>query len=173
MTPFPQLQAAQADLVALCGRSLEGCPLTERAGHADELCRRATAITQVREEVVHPWLVGRLPAAAHDLAVIELDLVRVLVHELVASRPRDLMYDALVESLCRLLRHRFEAEAGPAGEWTSLAPADCRDIDETAAARLSELDRAGREGQWTPLQPYALETLRSAIPDGVIPWSDL
>lgn len=170
MIPFPQLQAAQDDLLALCGRSLEGRPLADRAGHADELCRRATVLTQVREEVVHPWLVDRLPAAVHDLAVIELDLVRVLVHELVASRPRDLMYDALVESLCRLLRRRFEAEAG---EWTTLSPDACREVDERAAARLRELDEAGQGGHWTPLQPYALETLRSAIPAGAIPWFDL
>lgn len=173
MIRFPQLQAAQDDLLALCGRSLEGRPLADRAGHADELCRRATVLTQVREEVVHPWLVDRLPAAAHDLAVIEFDLVRVLVHELVASRPRDLMYDALVESLCRLLRRRFEAEVGPAGEWTTLAPDACREVDDIAAARLRALDEAGQGGHWTPLQPYALESLRSAIPAGAILWSDL
>lgn len=173
MIPFPHLQAAQEDLLALCGRSMAGLPLAARASHAEDLCRRATAVTQVREEVIHPWLVDRLPAAAHDLAVIEMDLVRVLVHELATSRPRDLMYEALVESLCRLMRYRFEAEGGPAGDWTGLSPDDCREADETAAARLRELDEAGRAGNWAPLQPYALETLRGAVPAGAIRWSDL
>src|SRR5690606_28446662 len=130
MRPFPRLQAEQDNLLKLCSKYRTGLPPAAKAEHAPELCRLTTALSQVREEVVHPWLVDRIARADHDLAVIELDLVRVLVHELTASEPRDLLYDALVESLCRLLRRRFGAESGRDGEWAQLSAESCDEADE-------------------------------------------
>ena len=87
-----------------------------------------------------------------------------LVHELATSRPGELLYDALVAALSEMLRRRFAAETGPYGAWAALSPPDCAEADERAAARLDELDRAGRIGGWIPLQPCGLETLRDLIP---------
>lgn len=173
MRPFPHLQSEQDNLVELCAQYWSGLPPVAKAGHAAELCRLATAISQVREEVVQPWLVDWVEPEPFDRAIVELDLIRVLVHELMASRPREQLYDALVATLCQLIRRRFDAETGAHGEWSGLTPAACAEADTRAASRFRELDRASRQGDWAPLQPSGLETLRSSVPPGAAPWSSL
>lgn len=169
MRPFPHLQMEQDNLIELCSQYWPGLGPIAKAAHAQEICRLATVISQVREEIIHPWLVDHLSAHEQYVAVVELDLVRVLIHELTASRPEDQLYDALVAVVSDLLRRRFEAEAG---EWAGLPPRICASADIRAGDRLRELDQDGRAEGWRPLQPVGLETLRSAVPPGAIPWSD-
>ena len=76
-----------------------------------------TLISQARDEMVYPWVVHRVPEVAHDRTVVEFDLARVLVHELLASKPGDLLFDALAEVLAEVLRRRFNAGADIDGPW--------------------------------------------------------
>lgn len=170
MQAFPHLQLEQDSLLELCARYSADLAPTAKAALVEDICRLATLLGQTREEIIDPFLVDHLAAPVQQAAWIEMDLVRVLVHELREARPGELLYDALVAVLGDLLRRRFDAERE---EWAHLSGAACAEVDIRAGHRLRALDLQSRAGDWSPLPPCGLETLRSSVPPGATRWSDL
>lgn len=145
-------------------------PDSIRSAQVIEICRIGTAVTQVRDEVIDPACVKLLDRKLHFEAMVELDLARVLIYELMNSGPSTLLYDSLVTVLYRLLERRFREEQSLDGLWSRLQNLDLTSVDLCAGERLAELDRLGRQGEWTPLAPEGLETLRSSLPPGAASW---
>ena len=171
MTPaFPHLQLEQDGLLELCARYAAERAPSAKAALAEDICRLATLLGQAREEIIDPFLVDHLPAPVQHAAWVEMDLARVLVHELSEARPGELLFDALVAVLGDLLRRRFEAERA---EWAHLSPSACAEADIRAGHRLRELDQQSRAAGWSPLPPCGLETLRNSVPPDATRWSDL
>lgn len=109
-----------------------------------------------------------------DAFVIEGDLIRVLVAEVMLSHPSDLLYDGVVATLKATVRRRWTAEESPGGLWSWVPPGPFRrDLDIRLGERLRALDAAGQNGDWTPLMPYGLESLRTSVPPGATRWTDL
>jgi hypothetical protein len=163
MRVLAQLQTEQDNLIELCSQYCGSFTPSAKVAHVREICRLVTLIGQVRDELVYPWVVHRIPEDAHDRAVVEFDLARVLVHELLASKPDDLLFDAQVEVLADLLRRRFDAEAYAEGPWAHVPGDDLAALDVSIGERLRELDRASRSEGWRPLAPSGLETLRDSV----------
>lgn len=174
MTPFPQLDAEQEGLAATLATYDPALDHPTKRRLAEEACRVLTLISQVREEFVYPSCVDRAAAAELDAFVIEGDLMRVLVAEIMASRPSDLLYDGLLAALKAAVRRRWSEEEAPGGLWSGLVDdPSMRALDIEIGARLNELDAASRTGDWTPLLPLGLETLRSSLPPSATRWTDL
>ncbi len=71
----------------------------------------------MREEIVYPVCVGKAPAILLDAFVIEEDLIRILVAEIIQSKPSGLLYDGLIQALKDAVRRRrSEARTGRAVE---------------------------------------------------------
>ena len=115
MTPFPQFDSEGDGRGALRApaRDLAGGKGPPRRG----ACRSLTQIAQVREEIVYPVCVGKAPAILLDAFVIEEDLIRILVAEIIQSKPSVLLYDGLIQALKDAVRRRrSEARTGRAVE---------------------------------------------------------
>jgi hypothetical protein len=54
-----------------------------------------------------------------------------------------------------------------------MSGADLERIDVAIGERLRDLDLASRSGDWTPLLPTSLETVRPSVPPGATRWTDL
>jgi CRISPR/Cas system-associated protein Csm6 len=174
VTPFPQLDAEQEAMAAvLSGCRPEMAP-AEKSRLAEEACRILTQIAQVREEIVYPTCVGKAPAQLLDAFVIEEDLIRVLVAEIIQSGPSGLLYDGLIQALKDAVRRRWSEEEGPGGLWSWVSASPGLETTDLAIGdRLRELDQASRSGDWLPLMPLGLETLRTSVPPGATRWTDL
>lgn len=173
-TPFPQLDAEQEGAAGVLARYEPGLGQGTKREIAEEACRLLTQVSQVREELIYPACVGKAPAPLLNAFIIEEDLIRVLVAEVMLSHPSDLLFDGLIAALKDAVRRRWTAEESPGGLWSWILPGDfSRDLDIRVGERLRELDADGRNGEWTPLLPYALETLRSSVPPGATRWTDL
>lgn len=168
--PFTHLQIEQEALMELLTTYDSSSPDSIRSAQVIEICRIGTAVTQVRDEVIDPACVKLLDRKLHFEAMVELDLARVLIYELMNSGPSTLLYDSLVTVLYRLLERRFREEQSLDGLWSRLQKLDLTSVDLCAGERLAELDRLGRQGEWTPLAPEGLETLRSSLPPGAASW---
>lgn len=174
MTPFPQLDAEQESLAATLASYDPALDQPAKRRLAEEACRVLTLISQVREELVYPRCVNRAPTPQLDAFVIEGDLMRILIAEIMASRPSDLLYDGLLAALKAAVRRRWADEEAPGGLWSDLmGDPSIRAVDIEIGARLNDLDAASRNGDWTPLLPLGLETLRSSLPPGATRWTDL
>lgn len=174
MKPFPHLQMEQYNLLELFSQYGEYLSNSEKVSHVREICRLATDVSQVRVEIVYPHCVGRAPQALIDQSMIEMDLARILIHEILQSHPSSFLYSSLVEVLSRLLTRRFEEEDGPEGLWAKAVEGaiDSRAADVAVGERLHALDKSGRHGECSPLMPFCLETLRDSVPPGATPWRD-
>lgn len=173
MTPFPQLSAEQAELADVLGQWRPELAADAKGRVGQDVCRRLTCITQVREEIVYPACVGRAPARMLDAFTIEEDWIRVLVAEIVESGPRGLLYGGLIDALKEAVARRWAAEERPGGLWSHVSGADLERIDVAIGERLRDLDLASRSGDWTPLLPTSLETVRPSVPPGATRWTDL
>ncbi len=162
MADLPSLSIAYGALVADADRYDSRSDDEVRFRSAWGLCRDASRISQVCEEVLHPWSVARAPHRMIDEAMIEWDLIRVLVHELAQADPRDVLFNALVAVLAEAVARRREADLGADGlVAAALARGVDRNLlDKAIADRLSDLTTGDGSGAWVLLQPYALETLR-------------
>ncbi len=173
MTPFPHLDAEQQAAAAALAEYDVGQPPALKARSAREACRLLTHVSQVREEVVAPFCVGRAPHRELDARVVEDDLIRVLIGEIMVTGPGNLLHDAVVGALKTAVRRRWASEAAPGGLWSWLAgDPDLRRIDLAIGERLGELDARSRAGDWAPLAPSGLESLRDSVPPGAVRWRD-
>lgn len=172
MRPFPHLHAIQDEAVERLSAYTRAAPAAERRLAASELCRLAVMIGQVRDEVVYPFCVGRTPAALLDASMIETDLSRVLVREIMEAAPGEVLFDGFVEVLGGRLRSQWLAEEC-GGLWDGLSDPDrCDEADVRIGERLADLDRDSLVEGWIPPEPACLETLRNSVPPGATPWSD-
>ena len=148
MRALAHLQTEQDNLIELCSQYCGSLTPSAKTAHVHEICRLVTLVGQVRDELVYPWVVHRVPEDAHGRAVVEFDLARVLVHELLASKPSGRLVDAQVEVLAGVLRRRVAAEADADGPWARLPGDDLAALDVSIGERLRELDRASRSEGW-------------------------
>lgn len=169
MTPFPELDKAQERFSRLIKSYATDLDDDARALIAVKACRTLTQILQVREEIVHPFCVNRAPSPLIDAFIIEDDLMRVLIGEIVAGHPSDLLYDGLVAVLAQAVRRRWSAEASAGGLWSRI-PKPPAHLELSLEDRLRELEA---DEDWSPLMPVGLETLRSSVPAGATRWVDL
>jgi len=171
MRPFPHLHVEQDSLLELLAVACDQRVLAD-CSRIGEICRLATDISQVRIEIVYPHCVGHARAGLIDASIIDLDLARVLIFELANTQTTAFLYPSLVRALDRLLRGRFAHEESPDGLWASALEGglDPGPADIATGARLRAL---AEPADWVPLQPFALETLRSSVPYGAVPYRDL
>jgi len=148
---------------------------SEKVSHVSEICRLATNISQVREEIVYPYCVGHASQGLIDQSMIEMDLARVLIHEVLQTPASAFLYDGLVGVLSDLLARRFADDENANGLWASAVAGglDRGAADVAVGERLSELERTSRQGNWSPLMPFCLETLRDSVPPGATRFRDL
>lgn len=173
-TPFPQLDSEQEGAASLLARYDPGLGHAAKRQVAEEACRLLNQISQVREELIYPSCIGMAPSPLLDAFVIEGDLIRVLVAEVMLSHPSDLLYDGVVATLKATVRRRWTAEESPRGLWSWVAPGPFRrDLNIRLGERLRALDAASRNGDWTLLLPCGLESLRPSVPPGATRWTDL
>jgi hypothetical protein len=168
MRPFPHLHTEQDSLIEQLedwGRNVAN---PEAEARVSEICRQATHITQVRIEILYPSCVGRAHPALIDASIIDLDLARVLIFELLNTQPTAFLYPSFVSALQRLLCQRFSQEERSDGLWASAVAGglDPGPVDVAIGARLLELN-AGEPLDRQPLMPHCLETLRDSVPDAV------
>ena len=174
MRPFPDLHRMQDDLRELFSQYDPARPGGGKKAHAVELCRLVTLNSQVRDEVVYPWCAVRTSPELLQQSQIRMDLARVLVMELAHGRPTDLWYDQLVQVLGDDLERLWDREEPDAGLWSRTS--DTRGlagVNDRLGDRLTELDLAGRQTDWRPLEPAGLETLRNSVPPGATPYAAL
>ncbi len=164
MNPLHSLSPEQTRLLDRLERCQASTCREAQAALADEACRLATRISRVREEIVHPACVPFVPWSLLSRAVIDWDLVRVLVAETLDASPGDLLFAALLDAAHRILSALFEDEDAHNGLWATVLAAglDVRDLDDRVGDRLRELASAADEG-WLPAMPLALETVRSSV----------
>lgn len=174
MTPFPHLDAEQEAMAAVLSECLPETPPREKGRLGEEACRILTQIAQVREEIVYPACVGKAPARLLDAFVIEEDIIRVLIAEIIQSGPSGQLYDGLIQALKDAVRRRWSGEEGAGGLWSWISASPGLEATDLAIGdRLRELDQASRSGDWIPLMPIGLETLRTSVPPGATRWTDL
>lgn len=175
MRPFPHLQMEQDNLIELFSQYGKYLSNSEKVSHVSEICRLTTNISQVRVEIVYPHCVGCAPQDLVDQSMIEMDLARVLIHEIIETSPSSFLYDGLVAVLSRILIRRFEDEETTNGIWAKaiVGGIDSTAVDVAIGERLHELDRICRPGNWNPLMPFCLETLRDSVPPGATRFRDL
>lgn len=167
--PFPQLDAEQQGATSLLARWNAQLQPSEKRRIAEEACRILNQISQVREELIYPWCVGEVPPSQLDALVIEGDLIRVLVAEVMASDPTDLLYDGMMLTLREAVHRRWREEESAEGLWIRIIGKPfVRDLDVRLGQRLRELDQASLGGAWTPLAPVGLETLRDSVWPGSV-----
>lgn len=168
MRPFPHLHTDQDALLEQLEDWGRNVPGTEAAARVSEICRQATHITQVRIEILYPSCVGRAHPALLDASIIDLDLARVLIFELLNTQPTAFLYPSFVAALQRLLCQRFSQEERADGLWDSAVAGglDPGPVDVAIGARLCEMNADDRL-DWLPLMPHCLETLRDSVPDAV------
>lgn len=169
--PISRLRSEQDELRNLFAAFREDCAPADKRLHARRICRQATAISQVRDEVVYPWCASRLDPNLLDDSMIQMDLARVIIRELVDTPPDALWHDGLVRALGRLLQRHFECEEAEGGLWSGLPPEAAEVLDARFAHRFDDVYRCGRDDQWRPLEPAGLETLRNSVPEGAVAWS--
>lgn len=168
-TPFPQLDSEQEGAASLLARYDPGLGHAVKRQVAEEACRLLNQISQVREELIYPSCIGMAPSPLLVAAVIEGDLIRVLVAEVMLSHPSDLLYDGGVATLKATVRRRWTAEESPRGLWSLVAPGPFRrDLDIRLGERLRALDAASRNRRLDALAalwPREPSPLRSARRD--------
>ncbi len=163
MTGLPSLSKAYAAVLTEASMFDAAAADDARFRSAWGLCRDTSRISLVCEQVLHPWAVSRAPPALIDRAVIEWDLIRVLIHELVQSDPADVLFNALVDVLHRSVIRRFEDDTGADGLIAAALArgVDGTSLDEALGARLRQVADQGASRDWWLLQPCALGSLRS------------
>ncbi|CAN5306789.1 hypothetical protein BH10PSE1_BH10PSE1_13620 [soil metagenome] len=172
MRVFSHLHIEQDCAIELVSQYDEALGPDARAGLGLDLCRIAGNIAQVRDEIVVPSLaLTVLDRRLLDDAIIDMDLVSLVVNELYATRTTEFLYDGLVRSLGSLLERRFALDEAPEGLWTaaSRTGADLLEIDLRIGRRLRELDRFSRTADWRPAPPAGFETCRASVPPGAAP----
>lgn len=175
MTPFTHLQFEQDGLLEDLARYCRDPDTADAMGLVEAIARSATVLSQVRTELLLPHCVGRVPSALIDATVVDMDLVRVLVLELVHTQASCFMLPGLVAGLHRLLIGRFAGEEGAQGLWAEAIRGglDADALDVAVGQRLNQLEREARISIWRPLSPECLETLRDSVPPGAVRFDDL
>lgn len=172
MTDLPQLRLELETLIEQAAGHRAADPMRERRATTEAVCRAATAVSQVMEELVFPALVRWVSETRSAEAEIEWDLIRVLVHELIQTDPVEVLHESFIAAIARHAAARRDAEHGVGGMFAEAAAAglDIRRLDLAIGERLAELAAAP---SWHPLQPAVLQSLRSSIPPGATPFEDL
>ena len=97
--------------------------------------------------------------------MIQWDLVRVLVLEILETDAHSWLQSGLTEALLDAVQRRREAETGATGLVWMMVAAGCAPdhLGDVIQDYAQTLDQQYRQKGWHPLQPQALETLRSSI----------
>ena len=158
------LDAAYEDIAAANARLGSARGYVRRLA-LDGLCREATRVSQIGEDVLQPRAVGHVPTALIDAAVIQWDLVRVLVLEILETDAHSWLQTGLIAALLDGISRRRDAELGASGLVGLMVAAGCAPdrLADAIQERAQVLDQQYRCEGWYALQPQALETLRSSI----------
>lgn len=131
-----------------------------KARLVEQICNELKIHTIIEEEIFYPAVRPKIDADIVDEGVVEHDGAKVLINDLVASKPTDKFYDAKVKVLSEEIRHHVQEEE----KWLRgmFAQARRTDLDMDAlggamATRKAELKLLADAGKLPPAELTAVK----------------
>ena len=141
----------------------QGVDPAERAGPLDTICRDATLMSQMAEDILHSWTDRITAADLIDASANDWDQIRVLIGEIVSTDSRSRVLPNLVRALQQAVMRRcmLDLQSGGLLDTIGRTGSGRRPLATVLVDHLTLLD-ARYSTTWHPVPPRVFEALRSS-----------
>ena len=125
---------------------------------AEQICNELKVHATLEEETFYPALKGKIEVDILNEAYVEHDGAKVLINDILASKPGEEYYDAKVTVLSEVIKHHVKEEEQAGGMFAQArkADVDLKALRDSMIARKAELMPQAESNSLPPAELRAI-----------------